>query len=149
MGCFDIACPVCGAPTVKPDSKAQWCATNGKMLEWLGNLVAIRDDSEPFFGTYDCYGRVENGPSSVDVYCGEAIGMHQRCWELLGRPNYDWLVKHHIFSGDNKYLKPFKDYANQFYDWEGFIEANIDLWAAFDPYLDETNRNRIRIMKKI
>jgi len=147
MGAFDIACPICGGPTtIDPNFLSAMEDPIKKLLEWLERLVAIRKNHVPFFGTYDLYGRVENkdGSVGIDIYnvSGEAVGLHEKCWELAGKPDWHWFVKHRLFSGDHMYLPPFDKYSGQFYNWMVFVSSD-DISTAFDPSTDETNSNRI------
>lgn len=156
MGMFDIECPICGANFVGPlkseieSGKAQaWIAKNTPALKWLDEAVIVLP-SGPIFGQYDFYGRITDGKNEYAAITANSEGLgyalHQACWELAGKPSFEWLKDRQLTFGAKP---PFDEFAEQFFDWDGFIEKGVDLDAALDPRHPKGVFSKDRIMNFI
>lgn len=155
MGMFDIECPVCGANFVGPlkteleSKKAKtWVSKHKAMLTWLDEaVIVLPTDIEAtghMFGEYDSYGRITDGKREYQAITADLDGvgyvLHQACWELAGKPSYELLDDSRIVVGPKE---PFTKFAEQFFDWDGFIEKGVELEAALDPRHNKFSKDRI------
>jgi len=135
------------------DKKVEnWIKRHKEQIKWLDELIALSPDGTGLRGFYNAYGGVQNkAGDKVDILDSDSIGMHVICWELAGKPSWQWLDEKGVHNSDDDYLPPFRNYAEQFFNWDEFIanEPEDVLKLVLDPLMPGGEASKDRILAEI
>lgn len=168
MGVFATFCQLCGLPVQHncyvphegmyliyrgPGSirggNPQPGFTFGPEHEWLRKAVALRcgPSEEPQVlrglvqdGTLATPGQGDEGACFVGEGDDERAALHERCWDLAGRPEYAAIAP----ATDLPAWKALFNYQQQLFDFVALEEAGL-AWALVDPELPEGSQSLARI----
>mmetsp|Transcript_8736 Transcript_8736/g.12126 ORF Transcript_8736/g.12126 Transcript_8736/m.12126 type:complete len:174 (+) Transcript_8736:21-542(+) len=160
MGCFSSYCQICGVATnhhgLVPMGNRMYKIYRGEANEtekpypfvsinhdWLKRCVAIplESDGSPLLGNVCDGDLTTNDGQVIDVEdgVGEAVVVHEACWNLAGRGDYSTFA-HVAESSAWKEIE--EKYHKQWFPWNEISDPIILL----DPTVCERNRERILSM---
>jgi hypothetical protein len=162
MGIWTTYCCLCGAsPELIYDghNEAEFKALKNK--SWLKQFGAVLPSNKYAFGEYEAMGDIQMGTYKIAVdpiaYDDEygivknGFLIHRKCYDIVKHIK-DLYAKLNSFNRNIRisgYLKglnytPLEKYADQFFEWDKFINNPKDHYAIEDPTKNKLNLQRLK-----
>jgi hypothetical protein len=87
MGFFSYECKHCDHSILSPYS------ADPEINEWMKDAVVLSFNGSRIVGEYGGYGDIGGMDSGDSDLGGDAVWLHQACWEVAGKPEYEHFQK--------------------------------------------------------